>query len=185
MFHMENKLASIKIDDLYFKPYIAESEIKKQINVISEKICAEYKDKKPLLLAILNGSFLFAADLIRELNIDCEITFIKASSYSGTKSTNELALTLGPSDDLKDRNVIIIEDIVDSGHSLGVLLPLIESKNPSSIKIASLLFKPSAFKGNFNVDYIGFEIPNDFIVGYGLDYNGLGRNLKDIYVIES
>lgn len=180
---MENTQKLIKLDDLEFKPYLSEDKIRTRVVEMSEQLNKDYNGKKPLFLAILNGSFLFAADLIREMTIDCEITFIKATSYTGTKSSKQLHVSLGPSDILTDREVIIIEDIVDSGHSLSGLLPIIAEKNPSSIKIASLLYKPAAFKGDFKVDYIGFEIPNDFIVGYGLDYNGLGRNLKDIYVL--
>ncbi len=180
---MENMQKLIKLDDLEFKPYLSEDKIKTRVIALSEQLNKDYAGKKPLFLAILNGSFLFAADLIREMTIDCEITFIKATSYTGTQSSQQLHVSLGPSDMLTEREVIIIEDIVDSGHSLSGLLPMIAEKNPSSIKIASLLYKPAAFKGDFKVDYVGFEIPNDFIVGYGLDYNGLGRNLKDIYVL--
>ena len=180
---MENSQKLIKLDDLEFKTYLSEDKIRTRVLALSQQLNKDYAGKKPLFLAILNGSFLFAADLIREMTIDCEITFIKASSYIGTESSQQLHVSLGPSDMLNEREIIIIEDIVDSGHSLGGLLPMIAEKKPSSIKIASLLYKPAAFKGDFKIDYVGFEIPNDFIVGYGLDYNGLGRNLKDIYVL--
>jgi len=180
---MENTQKLIKLDDLEFKPYLSEDKIRARVVAMSDLLNKEYAGKKPLFLAILNGSFLFAADLIREMKIDCEITFVKAASYVGTQSSQQLHVSLGPSDILTDREIIIIEDIVDSGHTLSALLPMIAEKKPSSIKIASLLYKPAAFKGDFKIDYVGFEIPNDFIVGYGLDYNGLGRNLKDIYVL--
>ena len=183
MFHMESAQKLIQLQDLKFKPYLSEEKIRARVEEIGVKISEDYTGKCPLFVAILNGSFMFAADLLKTVNLQCEISFIKASSYSGIHSTNELNISLGPNDELKGRDIIIIEDIVDSGHSMSKLLPIINSKNPASLKLASLLYKPAAFEGNFNIDYIGFEIPNDFIVGYGLDYNGLGRNLKDIYVL--
>jgi hypoxanthine phosphoribosyltransferase len=180
---MENTQSLIQLHDLKFKPYLSASEIGEKVNVLGCELSKSYEGKKPLLVAIMNGSFMFAADLMRAISIDCEITFIKSSSYSGTESTGKLNVTLGPNDTITGRDIIIVEDIVDSGHSLQSLLPLFQEKNPKSIKIATLLFKPAAFKGNYAVDYKCFEIPNDFIVGYGLDYNELGRNLKDIYVL--
>jgi hypoxanthine phosphoribosyltransferase len=180
---MENAQKLIQLHDLKFKPYLTEEVIKLRVQEIGKKISKDFGGKNPLFVAILNGSFMFAADLLKSVDLACEISFIKASSYSGTESTKELHISLGPNDEFNGRDIIIIEDIVDSGHSLSKLLPLVKHKNPSSVTIASLLYKPAAFQADFKIDYIGFEIPNDFIVGYGLDYNGLGRNLKDIYVL--
>ena len=180
---MENAQILVQLHDLSFKPYLSASAIGEKVNTLGEELSKEYEGKKPLLVAIMNGSFMFAADLMRAISIDCEITFIKSSSYSGTESTGKVNVTLGPNDTITGRDIIIVEDIVDSGHSLQALLPLFKEKNPKSLKIATLLFKPEAFKGSYTVDYKCFEIPNDFIVGYGLDYNELGRNLKDIYVL--
>ncbi len=180
---MEKAQTLVQLHDLKFKPYLSASEIVEKVNALGRVLSNEYEGKKPLLVAIMNGSFMFAADLMRSISIDCEITFIKSSSYSGTESTGKLNISLGPNDTITGRDIIIVEDIVDSGHSLQALIPLFLEKNPKSLKIATLLFKPAAFKGSYNVDYKCFEIPNDFIVGYGLDYNELGRNLKDIYVL--
>ncbi len=180
---MESAQKLIRLHDLKFKPYLSEDKIKSRVDEIGNQISKDFPGKSPLFVAILNGSFMFAADLVKSVDLQCEISFIKASSYTGTQSTHELHISLGPNDELSGRDIIIIEDIVDSGHSLSKLLPVIKEKNPASLKLASLLYKPAAFKGDFKIDYIGFEIPNDFIVGYGLDYNGLGRNLKDIYVL--
>lgn len=182
---MEKAQTLIQLHDLSFKPYLLAKEIEEKVQALGNLLSKEYNGKNPLLMAIMNGSFVFAADLMRAITINCEITFIKSSSYSGTKSTGKLNVSLGPNDSIAGRDIIIIEDIVDSGHSLQALLPLIFEKKPKSLRIASLLFKPKAFKGNYVVDYKCFEIPNDFIVGYGLDYNELGRNLKDIYVLEN
>ena len=174
---------TIEVFGKKFTPYITVEEIKEQIKRLGDELNRDYEGKCPLFIAILNGSFMFASDLFKELTIDAEICFIKLASYKGTKSTGNVITSIGLDEPLKDRHVIIVEDIVDSGHSLQALLPLFQEKNPKSLKIATLLFKPEAFKGNYTVDYKCFEIPNDFIVGYGLDYNELGRNLKDIYVL--
>ena len=177
---MEN---AVQLHDLSFVPYLSEEKILERVALLGAELSIEYKNKNPLFLIILNGSFVFASDLFRRFSGDAEVAFIKSSSYNGTQSTQSLNVSLAPSNQLNGREVIVVEDIVDSGHSLEKLLPLIREKQPKSLKIVTLLFKPNAFKGSFAVDYVGFEIPNDFIVGYGLDYNELGRNLRDIYVL--
>ena len=136
-----------------------------------------------MLIPVLNGSFLFAADLMKELKLDCEVSFIKASSYEGTKSNNKPALVIGLNQNVEGRHVILVEDIVETGNTLAKILPVIKMHNPLSVKVASLLLKPSSLRTGIQIDYVGMEISDEFIVGYGLDYNGLGRNLRDIYQI--
>ena len=173
----------IKLHDKTFEPYIQEDRIRAEVNRIAAEISRDYRDQKLLLLPLLNGSFVFAADLIREIELNCEISFVKAQSYHGTSSSGKLTELIGLSESLQDRHVLIVEDIIDSGHTLSALIPNILKHNPASLRIASLLLKPAALKVDLKADYVGFEIPNDFIVGYGLDYDGLGRNLRHIYKI--
>jgi len=176
----------VKLNDKSFRLYKSESEILSLVRNIAHQINEDYIGKRPLLVPVLNGAFLFAADLLKELKLDCELSFIKAVSYHGTNSTGTLTNLIGLDQNIEDRHVIIIEDVVDTGNTLGKIVPALTTQNPASIKIASLFFKPNAFKAELKIDYIGVEIPNDFIVGYGLDYDGLGRNLRDIYqVVES
>src|SRR5262249_16296791 len=139
----------------------------------------------PLFLAVLNGSFLFAADLLRKVKIECEISFIKVSSYSGTASTGKINALIGVSENLNKRPVIILEDIVDSGSTLETVMSEIKKHNPDGVSVATLFFKPEAYKKKISLDYVGLKVPNKFLVGYGLDYDGKGRNLKDIYALES
>lgn len=173
----------VKLNDRMFRVYKTESEILSAIRGIAHLINEDYIGKRPLLVPILNGSFMFASDLIKELMLDCELCFVKASSYQGTASSGQLETAIGLNVDLQNRHVIIIEDIVDTGNTLTKLLPVFYEKNPASVKIASLLVKPLALQNKISVDYVGMEIPNDFIVGYGLDYDGLGRNLRNIYQV--
>lgn len=173
----------IVLHDKTFSLFISEDKILEAVKSVADKINLEYAGKTPLLVPILNGSFLFAADLAKNLTIDCEFSFIKASSYHGERSSGVLEALIGLKEDIRNRDVIIIEDIVDTGNTLAKILPELELRLPASLKIASLLFKPAALKADLKVDYAGITIPNDFIVGYGLDYNGLGRNLRNIYKI--
>lgn len=175
--------SQIQVKDKYFKPYIKYSDIQEQILRMAGEINRDYQDKNPLFLAILNGSFIFAADLFKELRVDCGISFVKIASYKGTTSTGNILSLIGLEENIQDRHLVILEDIVDTGKTLSELLPGLERQQPASIKIASLLVKPKAIKYDVKVDYSGFDIPNNFIVGYGLDYDGFGRNLKDIYQI--
>ena len=173
----------VKFKDKEFKLFIRNEEIQKAIIQVAGKINMELKGKKPLLLGILNGAFMFAADLMKNLDNGCEISFVKFSSYSGITSTGKVNTLIGFNETIKGRVVVILEDIVDTGATLENLLQSISEYEPVEIKIATLLFKPEAYTKSIKLDYVGMEIPNDFIVGYGLDYEGLGRNLKDIYKV--
>ncbi|UAY55000.1 hypoxanthine phosphoribosyltransferase [Arachidicoccus terrestris] len=174
----------VQIHDKSFIPYLSEAQIKEKIKVMAAGISKDYADKKPLFIAILNGAFMFASDLFKELTIDAEISFIKLASYSGTKSTGNVLTAIGLDTDINGRHVIIIEDIVDTGKTLSSFLPQLEHQSPASIKLAALLNKPEATTHPVKIDYLCFSIPNKFVVGYGLDYDGLGRNLKEIYQLD-
>ena len=176
-------MAQITVLDKTFESYISYNQIEEAVQKIAHQMEKELADKNPLFLVILNGAFMFASDLFKNLNFPAEISFIKFSSYSGTKSTGEVKQLIGINEKLEGRVVVLIEDIVDSGISMEKILEYLKTENVSDLKIATLLFKPAAYKKNFKIDYIGLEIPNDFIVGYGLDYNGQARNFKDIYKI--
>lgn len=173
----------MKIADLDFEPLIKADAIEKRVKAIGLQLNADYKDTKPVFVGVLNGSFLFIADLIKQIDIPCEVTFTKlASYYGGTSSTRKIRDDIDFSVDIKDRDVIVIEDIVDTGNTARYLLERLKIKGPASIKICSLLLKPTALEGKLDeLKYVGFEIENEFVVGYGLDYKEMGRNLKDIY----
>lgn len=173
----------IKVLDKEFKLYIKQEEIETVIKDIANQINAEYKDKNPLLLVMLNGAFMFASQLFKELTIDCETSFVKYASYDGTQSTCEVKELIGLNSSLEGRDVIIIEDIIDSGFTMKCLIQKLEAMKVSSVKIATMLFKPNAFKFDYKIDYIGMNIGNEFIVGYGLDYNQHGRNYGSIYKV--
>ena len=174
---------TVKFKDKEFKLFIRNEDIQKAIIQVAGKMNKGLKGKSPLLLGVLNGTFMFAADLMKNLDNGCEISFVKFSSYSGITSTGKVNTLIGFNETIKGRVVVILEDIVDTGATLENLLQLISEYEPLEIKIATLLFKPEAYTKSFKLDYVGMEIPNDFIVGYGLDYEGLGRNLKDIYKV--
>lgn len=173
----------VRLNDRTFRLYKSETEILAAIREVANKINDDYIGKRPLLVPVLNGSFMFASDLMKELKLDCELSFVKAVSYEGTNSTGKLATLIGLNQNIEGRHVIIIEDIVDTGHTLAKILPLFKAQQPASLKVASLLLKPLALQTPLDIDYVGIEIPNEFIVGYGLDYDGLGRNLRDIYQV--
>ena len=174
-------MPAIVVNDKKFQPYISSAEIHDRITSLATRINADYNGKRPLFIAILNGSFMFASDLFKEINIDAEICFIKLASYKGTRSTGHVITAIGLDHDLYNRHVVIIEDIVDTGKTLNTFLPQLHHQHPASLKIVTLLHKPEATEFHLSLDYIGFTIPNKFVVGYGLDYDGLGRNLKEIY----
>ncbi|MBC7865725.1 MAG: hypoxanthine phosphoribosyltransferase [Bacteroidia bacterium] len=176
-------MSVVEIKDKKFVPYITESRINTAVTEIAEKINTELKDKFPLFLVVLNGSFIFAADLLRKVNIPCHLSFIKVASYHGVSSSGSVTELIGLTEDVKGRVVVIVEDIVDTGTTLEKLYHVLEQKEVKELKIATLLLKPEAYQKEMKVDYAGIEIPNDFVVGYGLDYDGLGRNLKEIYVL--
>lgn len=176
-------MATVKILDKTFRTSIPESEILQHVKAVAEHINKDLADKNPLFLAVLNGSFIFAADLMREITIPCEISFVKLASYSGTTSTGKITEVIGINTDLADRHIIIVEDIIDTGRTLHNMIENLNTRNPASIHICALLVKPEKLEVPLNIDYAALEIPNDFIVGYGLDYNQQGRNLRDIYTI--
>ncbi|MFH0867324.1 MAG: hypoxanthine phosphoribosyltransferase [Bacteroidota bacterium] len=176
-------MKKVKILDKEFALSIKEEEILKAVDMMAEKINREMNGKNPVFIVILNGAFMFASDLFKKLNIPCEISFVKLSSYIGTKTSENVKTLIGLSDDIKGRNIIVLEDIVDSGHTVEDILESLKRLAPADVKIATLLFKPNAYLKKIDLDYVGIEIPNDFIVGYGLDYDGYGRNLADIYKI--
>ena len=167
----------IKVHDKQFTPYLTEADITRQIKSIAEKINKDYEGKRPLFIAILNGSFMFASDLFKYLTIEAEISFIKLASYKGTKSTGNVITSIGLDEPLKGRHIIILEDIVDTGKTLFEFLPQLRDQQPASLKIAALLHKPDALKYQLEIDYLGFNVPNKFLIGFGLDYDGLARNL--------
>jgi len=172
---------TLRIHDKNFKPYISEEAIREKVSELAAVLNQDYRDKKPLFIAILNGAFMFAADLFKSLHIDAEISFIKLASYKGMKSSGQVITAIGLDIDLFDRHIVIVEDIVDTGKTLHEFLPQLWHQQPASIKIVALLQKPEARLFQLKVDYTGFEIPDKFVVGYGLDYNGLGRNTAAIY----
>ncbi len=175
----------IKILDKSFVPFISEETIKHKVKEVAALINLEYKDKKPLFISVLNGAFIFTADLFKELTIDVEVCFIKLASYKGTQSTGHIITCIGLDANLKGRDVIVVEDIIDTGNTLNAFLPQIYNQQPKSLKVATLLFKPDAIKHPIPIDYCCFNIPNKFVLGYGLDYDGFGRNLREIYQLHS
>lgn len=171
----------IKLHDKTFDTYLSEQVIQDKVKEIAAQLNKDYAGKRPLFIAILNGSFMFAADLFKYLTIDAEICFIKLASYKGMRSSGNVITAIGLDQDLFDRDVIILEDIVDTGKTLNEFLPKLDHQQPRSLKIAALLHKPEATQFPLLINYLGFRIPNKFVVGYGLDYDGLGRNLKEIF----
>jgi len=174
----------VTLKDKTFVPYITSDKISASVKQLAQKINADLANDMPLFLVVLNGSFMFAADLLKEVTIPCEISFIKLASYHGTSSTGTVTEMIGLTEEIKGRTVVVVEDIVDTGVTLEKLVALLTKKEVKQIKVASFLLKPEAYKKDIPVDYVGMEIPNDFVVGYGLDYDGLGRNMKEIYVLD-
>ena len=176
---------NVKIHDKEFELFIPYEKIRSVIEEMAGKMNNDYKDKNPLFICILNGSFMFAAEIFKRISLlDAEISFIKLASYSGTQTTGKVKELIGLNEDLTGRTIIVLEDIVDSGITIANTIEQIKAKNPAEIKIATLLLKPDALQTKVQLDYIGIEIPNDFIIGYGLDYDGRGRNLIDIYKVK-
>src|SRR5690349_16733573 len=176
-------MQKVKIHDKEFAVSIPKTLIEERIAALGRKITEDYAGKQPVFLVVLKGAFLFAADLLRNVCLDCEITFIRVGSYEGTQSTGVVRSILGLSEKVHGKHLIIIEDIVDTGNTMMHLIEELKKSEPLDIKVASLLLKPEALKHNIHVDYVGFSVANDFLVGYGLDYDGHGRNLKEIYKI--
>lgn len=176
-------MAVVKILDKTFKTSIPEAEIKKHVKEVADRINRDMAGKNPLLIAVLNGSFIFAADLMRMITIPCEISFVKLASYEGTTSSGKITEVLGINEDLNGRTVIIVEDIVDTGLTMKRMIETLGTRNPKSIHICTLLLKPDKLTVDLDIEYAAMQIPNDFIVGYGLDYDQQGRNLPDIYTV--
>lgn len=174
-------MAVITVHDKSFETYLSEKNIQQRVKELADAINKDYHGKRPLFIAILNGSFMFAADLFKHLEIEAELCFIKLASYKGMKSSGKVVTSIGLEEDLFGKEVIIVEDIVDTGKTLHNFLPKLLHQQPKSMKIAALLHKSEATAYPLKLDYVGFDIPNKFVVGYGLDYDGLGRNLKEIY----
>jgi hypoxanthine phosphoribosyltransferase len=178
-------MSTIQVLDKTFEPYLKEAAIQEKITELALQLNKDYAGKRPLFLSVLNGSFLFTADLFKQITIEAEVSFIKLASYKGTSSTGNVITAIGLDINVKDRHIIILEDIIDTGKTLHHYLPQLESMQPASVKIAVLLNKKEALQYPVKVDYACFEIPNKFVVGYGLDYDGLGRNSKDIYQLQA
>jgi len=177
---------SVKVRDKKFKPFISDEQIQREVTRIARQMNRELVDKDPIFLGILNGAFMFASDLYKQIDFPCQITFLKLTSYSGTKSTGTVKQLIGINFDLKDRVVIVLEDIVDTGITLDTIIRQLSGYEPAEIRVATFLHKPDATIRDVKLDYVGMEIPNDFILGYGLDYDGYGRNFKEIYqLVES
>lgn len=172
----------IRLHDLQFKPYISAETIQRRIKEMAAQMNEELKHERPVFIGVLNGVFLFAAEIMKELTMECEITFVKLNSYNGTRSGGQVATNIGLNGSITGRNVVILEDIVDTGKTIVELLHQLKEHKPDTIRLATLLFKPDALERDVEINYCGFKVANEFLVGFGLDYDGLGRNLKDIYV---
>lgn len=176
-------MQTIKVKDKTFSLFIPEEKILKEIKRIAEQINKDFEGKEPVFLAVLNGAFVFSADLLKDINLPCEISFVKLASYQGVRTTGQIRELIGLNIDLTNRPVIIVEDIVDTGLTMVHMLELLKRQNPASIDICTLLLKPGKLQVDLDIKYCCMEIPNDFIVGYGLDYDGQGRNTRDIYTL--
>ena len=176
-------MSKVKIKDKTFETSMTEAEIKQRVKELAQQISRDMEGRNPLFLAVLNGSFIFAADLMREMTIPCEISFVKLASYQGTTSTGKVHEVIGINENLTGRTVIIVEDIVESGQTMKRMIEQLGTRNPASVHICTLFFKPERLKEDLTLDYVAFTIPNDFILGYGLDYDQQGRGLKDLYTL--
>ena len=176
-------MSVITVHDKQFETYLSDDVIQERVKEIAEQINKDYAGKRLLFIAILNGAFMFASDMFKQLTLEADICFIKLASYKGMKSSGKVVSTIGLEEDIFDKDVIIVEDIVDTGKTLHHFLPRLLHQQPKSLKIATLLHKPDATAFPLTLDYVGFAIPDKFVVGYGLDYSGLGRNLKEIYQV--
>jgi len=177
-------MKKIQVLDKTFRLYMSAEEIDKAVKAVAAKISADYRGKRPVICPVLTGSYMFAADLTRALDIDAEVAFVRFSSYLGMQTTNHVKKTLPFPEKCKGRDVIIVEDIIDSGISMEYMMEELKALEPASIAICTFYFKPGNFKKSYKIDYVGKEIPNDFIVGYGLDYDGMGRTYPEVYVLD-
>jgi hypoxanthine phosphoribosyltransferase len=176
-------MKTIKVKDKEFSLLLSKDKISESIKIAAEKINHDLEGKNPLFLAVLNGSFMFASDLMKEINIKCEISFVKLASYQGMESGGKVREVFGLSENIEGRTVVVVEDIVDSGRTMRQLLDSLNTRNPAEIRIATFLFKPTALVCDVHPDYIAIEIPDNFVVGYGLDYDGYGRNFGEVYTL--
>ena len=176
-------MSIVKIKDKTFRTFIPEDQIAERVKAVAERINRDLAGKNPLFIAVLNGSFIFAADLMRYITIPCEISFVKLASYQGTTSTGVVKEVIGLNEELAGRTVVILEDIVDTGFTIKRMIETLGTRGPESVHVCTLLLKPGKLQVPLNVEYVAMEIPNDFIVGYGLDYDQQGRNLRDIYTL--
>lgn len=176
-------METIQVKDRVFAPFIREEELQKEIKRVAQEINHDYEGKEPLFLCILNGAFMFAADLLKNVSVPCNVSFVKVSSYSGTDSTGKVKELMGLQESVEGRHVIIVEDIVDTGYTMRDILDSLAEKKAASVEVCALLCKPDKLKVDLNLKYLALNIPNGFIVGYGLDYDGYGRNSRDIYQI--
>jgi len=174
-------MSVLKVHDKTFIPYLPETLILEKVKELAAELDKDYAGKRPLFIAILNGSFMFTSDLFKELTIEAEICFIKLASYKGTKSTGQVITAIGLDTDINGRHVVILEDIIDTGKTMNEFLPQLRNQQPASLKVAVLLHKPEATVFPVTIDYCCFSIPNKFVLGYGLDYDGLGRNIRELY----
>ena len=179
-----NFMKAISLHDKEFVPFLSEQEIQEKIEALALQLNNEYADKKPIFLSVLNGAFLFTADLFKQITIEAEVCFIKLASYNGMTSSENVITSIGLAANIVDRHVIVLEDIIDTGKTLQHFLPQLAAHGPASVKIAVLLNKKEARQYQVDLDYTCFDIPNKFVVGYGLDYDGIGRNSKDIYQLK-
>ena len=177
-------MSIVKIKDKTFETSISEEEIKQRVKELAQRLSKDLEGKNPLMLAVLNGSFIFAADLMREMTIPCEISFVKLASYQGTTSTGKIKEVIGINEDLSGRTIVIVEDIVESGKTMKRMVETLGTRNPASIHICTLFVKPEKLEVDLDIEYAAFSIPNAFIVGYGLDYDQQGRHLKEIYSLK-
>lgn len=175
----------VEVNGKTFRISIPEAEIKKRVKEVAEEISRDMEDKNPLLLGVLNGAFIFAADLMREMTIPCEISFVKLASYQGTTSTGKVTEVLGINEDLTGRHIIIVEDIVDTGLTMKRMIESLGTRNPASVSVCALLVKPDKLQVELDLKYVAFKIPNEFILGYGLDFDQAARGLRDIYSLVS
>jgi hypoxanthine phosphoribosyltransferase len=176
-------MENITLKDRKFSLFITSADIEKAVTAMAQQINRDMEGKQPIFLVILSGAFVFAADLLRKVKTNCDVTFVRLSSYSGTQSTEKIRELIGLNEVLKDRTVIIVEDIIDTGHTMDDMIHKMRHLEAAEVKIATFLLKPAALRKDLKIHYVGMEIPNDFIVGYGLDYDGYGRNLPDIYKV--
>ncbi len=176
-------MVKLNILDKQFRLFIPAEKIQQEVQRIADQINTDLKNEDVVFLGILNGAFMFASDLLRKINFNSKISFVKLASYEGTRSSGNVRELIGVNEDISNKHLIVIDDIIDTGHTLEAIIEELSKRKVAGVKVAALLFKPAAYQKNIPVDYAGFKIPNDFVVGYGLDYEGFGRNLTSIYTL--